>query len=317
MTVAQESCVRIGGLRIHVRDVGEGAPLLLINGIGTHSAMWEPVERAFTGVRLLEFDSPGTGRSRATSAVLPVPALAWLATRVLDELGVEQADVLGYSMGGIVAQAMAVHAPQRIRRLVLVATTPGLGGVPGRLSAMLNVATPLRYYSPSYYARTIGGMVGGRARTDRAWVERHGELRRRHPPTVRGYFGQVASVASWSNLPLLHRIGHPTLVVTGDDDPLVPPANSVLIAHRLPQARLLVVPGEGHLLLMDASSAALAPILEFVTAESPHASLTWRDAERVDDDRERAALAAAGRSLQPLAIAGALMRHAWRAPASR
>ena len=311
MTEVQEACVRVGGLRVHVRDVGEGPPLLLINGLGTHSAMWEPIERALTDVRLIEFDSPGTGRSRGTSGVISVPALAWLATRVLDEVGVERADVLGYSMGGVVAQAMAAYTPERVRRLVLVATTPGLGGVPGTSSAMLNIATPLRYYSQSFYARTIGDMVGGRARTDRAWVERHGRLRRRHPPTVRGYFGQLASVASWTNLPLLHRIGHPALVVTGDDDPLVPPANSVLLARRLPQGRLLVVPGEGHLLLMDADSAALAPIRGFVTAQSPQDAPAWRDAEPVGDDDVRAAIAAAGRTLQPWSAIGGLMRSAW------
>lgn len=318
MTVAKESCVRVGGMRVHVRVVGEGPPVLLINGIGTHSTMWAPVEQALTGVRLIEFDAPGTGRSRGTSTILSIPSLAWLATRVLDEVGVERADVLGYSMGGIIAQAMAVYAPGRVRRLVLVSTTPGLGGVPGTFAAMLNVATPLRYYSPTYYERTIGGMVGGRARTDREWVIRHGELRRRDPPSVRGYLGQLASVASWSNLPLLHRIPHPALVVTGDDDPLVPPANSVLLARRLPYARLLVLPGEGHLLLMDARSAALEPILGFLTAASPEVAPAWQEAERVTDQHVDAAIAMSRRSVQPWGVMSALMRRAWPpAPAAR
>lgn len=313
MTAVRESCVRVGGLRVHVREVGEGAPLLLINGLGTHSAMWEPVEGAFHGLRLIEFDAPGTGRSGGTSAVVPIPALAWLATRVLDQVGVERADVLGYSMGGIVAQAMAVYAPARVRRLVLVSTTPGLGGVPGSLPAMLNVATPLRYYSPTYHDRTIGGMVGGRARTDREWVARHGRLRRRHPPSLRGYLGQLASIGAWTNLPLLNRIHHATLVVTGDDDPLVPPANSVLLARWLPQGRLLILRGEGHLLLMDEGSAALAPIRGFLTAEAPEASPAWRDARSVDDEDVRAALLAAGRSYQPWGAMSAVWRRAWPA----
>lgn len=315
MTVSRESSVRVGGLHIHVREVGEGPPLLLINGIGTHSAMWRPVEAALPGLRLIEFDAPGTGRSSNTSTFVTIPALAWLATRVLDEVGVERADVLGYSMGGIVAQAMAIYAPSRVRRLVLVSTTPGLGGVPGSLSAMVNVATPLRYYSERYYARTIGGMVGGRARTDRDWVARHGVLRRRDPPSLRGYLGQLAGIGSWTNLPLLHRIAPPTLVVTGDDDPLVPPANSVILARRIPRARLLVLPGEGHLLLMDARSTAPEPIRGFVTADSPEASSAWREGAEVTDRDVSAALAAAGRSMQPWGALGAVMRRAWPAAA--
>lgn len=313
MTAARESTVRVGGLRVHVREVGEGAPVLLINGIGTHSAMWEPVEGAFGGLRLIEFDAPGTGRSCPTSTVVSVPALAWLATRVLDALGVERADVLGYSMGGIVAQAMAVYTPERVRRLVLVATTPGAGGVPGSFAAMLNVATPLRYYSSSYYDRTIGGMVGGRARTDAEWVARHGRLRRRNPPSVRGYLGQLASVGAWTNLPLVHRIHHPTLIVTGDDDPLVPPANSAILARRLPNARLLTVPGEGHLLLMDAASDALAPIHGFLSAESSEESRAWREARTVDEEDELDAIAATGPMLQPLGALSAVLRRVWPA----
>ena len=305
--------MEVGGLRVHVREVGTGAPLLLINGLGTHSAMWEPVEGAFGGLRLIEFDAPGTGRSRGTSTVVTIPALAWLATRVLDEVGVEHADVLGYSMGGVVAQALAVYAPERVRRLVLVSTTPGLGGVPGRLPAMLNVATPLRYYSATYYDRTIGGMVGGRARTDREWVARHGRLRRRHPPSLWGYLGQLASLGAWTNLPLLHRIGQPTLVVTGDDDPLVPPANSALLARWVPHSRLVVLPGEGHLLLMDEDSAALAPIRGFLTAETPEASPAWRESGPVDDADVAAAIVAAGRSYQPWGAVSAAWRRAWPA----
>jgi pimeloyl-ACP methyl ester carboxylesterase len=305
--------VRVGGLRVHVREVGEGTPVLLLNGIGAHSAMWAPVEAALTGVRLIEFDAPGTGRSRGTSALVTVPALAWLATLVLDELGVDRADVLGYSMGGIVAQALAIYAPDRVRRLVLVSTTPGVGGVPGTFSAMVNVATPLRYYSTTYYARTIGSMVGGRARTDTEWVAQHGELRRREPPTLRGYVGQLASAASWTNLPLLHRIHHPTLVVTGDDDPLVPPANSVLLARRLPEGRLLVLPGEGHLLLMDGHSLALPPILDFLTADVPQDALAWRDADPVGDEDVRRAIAAQGRTVLPWGVVGAFMRKAYSA----
>jgi poly(3-hydroxyoctanoate) depolymerase len=312
--MTRERRLRIAGVRLHVREVGSGPPVLLVNGLGTHTAMWAPLEGALDGLRLVEFDAPGTGRSSSPPYPVSIPALAWLARRILDELGIERADVLGYSMGGLVAQQLAAAAPDRVRRLVFVATSCGVGGVPGRLGPMLNMVTPLRYWSPAFYRRTIGGMVGGRARHDLAWVERHGELRLRHPPTLRGYLGQVSSLG-WTTLPLLHRIAHPALVVTGDDDPLVPPANAMLLARRLRDARVLVAPGEGHLLLMDADSAVHAPIREFLAAGDLATAPVWQTAATVTDDDLRAAIATAARQAQPWGALSSVMRVAW--PAAR
>jgi poly(3-hydroxyoctanoate) depolymerase len=314
LSPAEEHTLRIGGLRLHVREVGEGRPVLLINGLGTHVDMWSPLEQALGGFRLIEFDAPGTGRSSTPPYPVTIPALAWLARRVLDRVGVRRADVLGYSMGGLVAQQLAASAPQRVRRLVLVGTSCGWGGVPGALGPMLNIATPLRYWSPAFYRRTIGGMVGGRARHDTEWVERHGRLRLRHPPSAEGYFGQVLTVSAWSGLPLLPRIRQPALVVTGDDDPLVPPANALLLASRLRDARVLVAPGEGHLLLMDTESAVLQPIAEFLAAAELAKAPVWRNAQVVSAGEAAAAIAAARRQAQPWGLVSAALRRTWRAP---
>jgi pimeloyl-ACP methyl ester carboxylesterase len=313
MSIAERT-VTVDGVRLQIREAGDGAPVLMINGIGAHTAMWGPLESVLDGFHLIEFDAPGTGRSASRPYPVTVPALAWLASQILDKVGVEKADVVGYSMGGIVAQQLAVSAPQRIRRLVLAATSCGWGGVPGEPRALLNVATPLRYWSPAFYRRTIGSMAGGRARRDLEWIDRHGELRRRYPPSVRGYFGQVLSLSAWSGLPLLPHIRQPTLVVTGDDDPLVPPANSLLLASRLPHARVVVAPGEGHLLLMDPESATLEPIREFFGAESLDAAPVWREAKVVSRDEARAAIASTRNQLQPWGAVSAVMRAVWPVP---
>jgi poly(3-hydroxyoctanoate) depolymerase len=305
---------RIDGLRLHIHEVGDGPPLLLLNGIGTHTAMWAPLERVLRDFRVIEFDAPGTGRSFTPSYPVTIPALALLARRILDKAEVARADVLGYSMGGIIAQQLAASAPERVRRLVLVATSCGWGGVAGRARAMLNVATPLRYWSDGFYRRTIGTMAGGRARRDPEWVDRQGEIRRRHPPTMRGYVGQVLALTAWSGLPLLARIRQPALVVTGDDDPLVPPANSLLLASRLPDARVLVAPGEGHLLLMDSRSAVLQPIHDFLAAETLDEAAVWREAKVVGREDVHAAIAATHHQLQPWGVLSAAVRATWPAP---
>ena len=270
---AIERAVRVAGLRLQVRESGEGRPLLLLNGIGAHVRMWQPLERALGGLRVIAFDAPGAGRSQTPALPLTLPAHAHLAERLLDALGYEQVDVLGYSFGGIVAQHLARRAPERVRRLVLAATTPGWGGVSGSLRAMIHVSTPLRYYSRAYYERSIGSLVGGRARTDASWLARHGEERMQHPPHPLGYAWQLAALSvPPGTLPWLHELPQPTLVVAGDDDPLLPPVNSLMLAERIPRARLLLAPGEGHLLLLDPDSAAHPVIRAFLISADPAGS---------------------------------------------
>jgi pimeloyl-ACP methyl ester carboxylesterase len=310
-----ERTVRVGGVRLHVRETGSGAPLLLVNGLGAHTAMWGPLERALPGMRLISFDAPGVGSS---NVALPPPTMGMLADlveRLLDELGYEKVDALGYSFGGALTQELARRAPDRVRRIVLAATTPGWGGVPGSVRAMALACHPLRYFRRGYYERTIGQLAGGQARTDPEFVARHGAERLRKPPRLPGYYAQVAAITSWSSLGWLGEIGHPTLVVAGGDDPLIPPVNSVILARRLRRARLFLSPEEGHLLLMDDRSPALPAIGEFLSAATPSASATWRQAQRIDAAAESAALRAHGLGAFPWGPASAAWRLVNRAAA--
>jgi pimeloyl-ACP methyl ester carboxylesterase len=214
-------------------------------------------------------------------------------------------------MGGIVAQQLAADAPDRVRRLLLVATTPGLGGVSGDMLSMLNIAAPVRYLSSRLYAKTIGGLAGGRARHDREWVEEISRSRVAHAPSLRGYTNQMLSLSTWSGFPLLEGIDRPTLVIAGDDDPLAPVANSLLLAHLLPRGRLLVVPGEGHLMLTDPDSAVHAPIRSFLGAPSLAREPVWRHATIVEDWAVRDALATTKRQVQPWGVIGGRVRRKW------
>jgi poly(3-hydroxyoctanoate) depolymerase len=305
---------RIRGVRTHVRDVGEGPAVLLINGLGAHTRMWHNLEERLVGHRVVAFDAPGTGESQTPPTPLTIPVLARFATDVLDHVGVGRADVLGYSMGGVVAQQLAIQSPERVRRLVLVATSVGLGTVPGNLRVMLSIATPLRYKSPWVYRRTIAGLVGGRARTDPRWVEEHGEIRLSRAPTMRGYVSQLAGM-TWSTLPWLGRVEHPALVVVGDDDPLIPVANALLLTNRLRHARGVVVEGEGHLMLMDEDSAAFEPITEFLGAARHEDASAWRRGFVADDAQLEAAIRATRGQAQPWGVSGAFLRAVFRSRA--
>jgi pimeloyl-ACP methyl ester carboxylesterase len=315
MTEARERTVRLDGLRIHVREIGDGPPVLLINGVGASTAMWASLEQSLAGFRVISFDAPGAGQSVVPLLPVSIPRLARLTALVLDTVGVEQADVIGYSMGGIVAQQLAADAPERVRRVVLAGTTCGLGAVPGDPMAMLHLLVPARYLSPRIYARTIGGLVGGRARHDRALVADLVAVRLRHV-SIRGYLGQMLSLSRWSGLPLLARIPHPTLVVSGDDDPLAPLVNAMLLAHLLPQARMLLAAGEGHLLFMHGDSPVLGPIRQFLAAEPLDEAPVWSAGLTVTDDELRSAIPPVRAQAQPWGVIGALLRRHWLRSAS-
>ena len=235
-----EATVLVDGLRLFVRERGEGQPLLLINGLGSDASMWGEAEQVLARrSRTVVFDSPGTGRSQIPLLPLPIPALARLAGRLLDRLGHEQVDVLGYSFGGAVAQQLALAEPHRIRRLALVSTWCGWGGDPG---------------SPAAVARALRKVTA------------HGN--------ALGCSYQLWSLATWSSLPWLDRIETPTLVISGGADDLVPPENAVRLARRLPNSRLHLLPAGGHLVLFGAEPAARL-LADFFSSDSLDSSIAW------------------------------------------
>ena len=257
--------VDVGGLRLRIATQdGEGVPLLLITGIGAHVDMWEPFAREMGDHRLIAFDAPGTGGSQRPCLPLRMPALAARAVALLDRLGVERADVLGYSWGGGLAQELARRSPDRVRRLVLCATSAGLVSVPPRPLAALMLLTPARYYHPALFRLTVPPLAGGRTARDPGALDAQSAARLAHPPSPVGYAYQLFAAASFSSLPWLHRLRQPTLVVAGDDDPVVPVANARLLARQIPGARLHVVHGGGHLFLLDEPEQAVPAIRRFL-----------------------------------------------------
>ena len=253
------------GHRVRVVQDGTGDPLLLISGLGSHLGMWAPFAAQFPERRIIRFDMPGTGLSSTPPYPISIASLAQLATAVLDHCATPRADVIGFSYGGAVAQQVACDHPQRVRRLVLAATTCGVGGVPGSIAAMTAIATPLRFYSRPYFEQVAAALYGGA--TGRDPDARNAQLHMRNqapPPSSYGYAMQMVGANGWSSLPFLGTIPHETLVITGDDDPLVPVENARILADRIPRARLEIVKRAGHLLLWDDAANAAARIRSFI-----------------------------------------------------
>ena len=255
------------GHRVHIKVTGQGhPPLLLITGLGGSTDQWTPFAQQFQHRCVIRFDVPGMGLSSATYAPIPVAGVADLAVAVLDWLGVPCADVVGYSYGGAVAQQLAFAYPERVCRLVLAATNCGVGAVPGSYAAMASLSTPLRFYSETYFDRTAAELYGGMTARDLSMRRRMMAERHRHPPSAYGYSMQLLGTVGWSSLPFLSRIPHDTLVICGDDDPLVPVVNAETLARRIPRARLEIVKRSGHLFLWDEAKRLSVRVTRFLDA---------------------------------------------------
>ncbi len=263
--------LEVDGVTLRVSIRGAGRPLLLLTGIGASIALSAPFEDALNPhrVQTIAADAPGTGKSTGYRRPRRMPGLARTFERLLDALEYEQVDVLGVSFGGILAQQLAHQAPGRVRRLVLAATgagVAGLGGVPGSPRAILTLATPRRYQSRDYYRRVAGALYGGEARHDPDALL-HGSVGPfAEPPSVLGYIAQLYAISFWTGLPWLWRLPQPTLVLTGDDDPIVPTINGRILAKLIPNARLEIVRGGGHLFLLEHPSEIAALVAHFLGA---------------------------------------------------
>jgi pimeloyl-ACP methyl ester carboxylesterase len=227
--------------------------------------MWQPFVAELGHEReLVGFDLPGTGGSARPQWPMRMAQLARLVAQVLDQLGYERVDVLGYSLGGVVAQELAHRAPDRVGRLVLCATTPGLPSVPPNPLVTALMLTPARYWSRQLAELILPIIAGGRTARDKDALQAQIDERLARPPTAVGYLYQLYALSGWSSHGWIGEIRHRALVVHGDRDPVVPLANGRYLADSLPHGRLEVISGAGHLVLLDDPAAAAPAINAFL-----------------------------------------------------
>ena len=248
-------------LRVAVRPgTAPRPPLLMINGIGASLELLQPfVDELNPGLEVIRFDVPGVGGSPLPGLPYRFTGLCRLLAHLLSELGHDEADVLGISWGGGVAQHFAMFQRQRCRRLVLVSTAPGMLMMPARPAVLARMITPRRYHDPAYLGEFAADLYGGAARSE---PERVAALMHagNQPGPRRGYVYQRAAGAGWTSLPFLPLIRQPALILSGDDDPLIPLVNARVMHSLIPRSQLHVFQ-DGHLGLVT-RAAELAPVVD-------------------------------------------------------
>ena len=247
-------------------------PILFFNGIGANIEAVAPLAERLTERAFVMFDMPGTGESPDPTIPYNPFTMSWTATQILDQLGVDMVDVMGVSWGGAMAQHFTLQHPGRTRRLILVATTAGMLMVPGNPAALSKMANPRRYIDPEFMNEHFMTLYGGMTKRPGSKAEHIGRLK---PPSPRGYLYQLFAMLGWTSLPALPFMSKDVLIMMGDDDQIVPLINGKILNTMIPNSKLEVFEGGGHLFLLthaDESIASIRTFLDAPDAEVPEAA---------------------------------------------
>lgn len=259
-------------IRLHyeVRGPSSAPPLLLIRGLARHLLHWgrlpELLEDDF---RVVLFDNRGMGRSDVPRPPYTTARMADDAALVLEAAGFERAHVFGMSLGGMIAQELALRHPARVERLVLGCTRAGPGTgpriAPRTVLAMLGAG---RFKPDEAIARTAHMALGEQFIAEHPEViEEWRELARKHPPARAGFLGQLLAGALHDTRRRLSRVVQPTLVITGDADNLIHADHSRFLARQIHGAELEVLPGAAHDFTTERPAAAAELLKRFLLAE--------------------------------------------------
>src|SRR5512145_772762 len=255
------------GFPMYYEAHGDGFPLLLVNGLGSDHREWLHQLPAFAArFRVVAFDNRGAGDSGVPPGPYTTAGMADDAAALLAVLGIGRTHVLGVSLGGMIAQELALRHPERVERLVLACTSPG-GAVAARpsdeaLSAFIRAPEgapeeELRRTIPFLYTERF-------AREHPGEIDAFVARRLQHPTSPEGHASQLAAAIGHAAGDRLSAVRAATLVVTGTEDRLIPPVNSERIAQRIPGAKLVLLPGAPHRLFAECAEAFNREVLAFL-----------------------------------------------------
>jgi pimeloyl-ACP methyl ester carboxylesterase len=260
---------RIGDIDVLYEIEGEGPPLLAIMGLTGTLGHWRGFPQRFSDrYRVITFDNRGAGGTSAPPGPYTTAQLARDALGLLDHLAIQSAVVLGVSMGGMIAQALALEAPERVTRLVLACTSLG-----GRNAIPPDAEVLAAFSSGS------GGSGGAQVAVRRLLALNFSPrfLEERAPVfeelvtyglanrmTRTGFYGQVAAVGMHDVAARAHEIRIPTLVITGTLDRLIPAGNAALLGNAIAGSRVVTLEGAGHMFWIEAADEAEKAIRAFL-----------------------------------------------------
>lgn len=268
---------RVNGITLYYETHGQGEALLLIAGIGYGTWLWaKQIPELSRYFYVIAFDNRGVGRSDKPDSEYTVSLLASDAFELLRALEIERAHILGISLGGFIAQQLALDHPEIINKLILCSTSHGGPNM------ILPKGEVLQFMAFGAGKETF--QQGLELAFSTEYLEKHSEEiaqltapMRRHPQPRYAYLRQFMAPLSFNSEPRLHELTMPVLVLAGEADRVVPVENSRRLAAQLPNARLVTFPGAGHLVMVERAREVNKIIIDFLRREpSPPSPLPPR-----------------------------------------
>ena len=253
------------GAQIWWESTGHGPPVLMIQGLGYPSDAWW---RLLPGLQehfcTIVVDNRGTGRSSTPEQPWTVEDMADDAAAAIRAAGAPAAHVIGASMGGLIAQELALLHPELVQSLVLGCTSPGGSDAVPMDGAALQMLSAPGARTPREAAENAIPFVYADD-TPRHLIAEDIEVRMRRPTGAAGYLGQLRAVGQYrGSAARLHTLAVPVLVVHGTADRLVPPANAEVLTRLIPGARLAMLDGAGHIFVSDRTAETLRLLTQFL-----------------------------------------------------
>jgi pimeloyl-ACP methyl ester carboxylesterase len=263
---------RFGRIAYRIDGDGDGVPLLLAQRYRGTIDDWDPrfIAALASGRRVIRFDNASVGRSSGSEAPDNVAAMAEVAPALIDGLGFDKVDLLGWSLGGYIAQMVALNAPGRIRRLVIAGSGPGaVPEGPAQHPYVREVVTKDVLDDEDFlflfFPETTEGRAAGRAHLDLIAAEATGPS-----VTMAAALQQRKAIVSWtkgepSARARLSELTVPTLVANGASDVMVPVYGSYVISQEAPNAKLVLYPRSGHAFLFQHIDAFVGEVQRFLS----------------------------------------------------
>jgi len=262
--------IQSNGIELYYEEHGQGTPMVLISGLGYPAWQWHRMVPHLAGhFRVIAFDNRGCGQSASPPGPYTASMLAADTVGLMDALGIQQAVIIGHSMGGFVAQALALEYPDRVSKLILCSTN--FGGprhVPITMEAMAVLSDmtsdPVTRFKNGLTVSTAPGYAEREPEMIQKWLE----WRLSTPIDPVGYQAQMAiglalvpEQAAFENR--LAELKVPTLIVFGEHDKVVPPTNAELLMSKISGSKAAILPDAGHFFPIEVPEAAAQLFIDF------------------------------------------------------
>jgi pimeloyl-ACP methyl ester carboxylesterase len=262
---------QVGDIKIYYEVRGNGEPLVMISGCGTDSSVWLPQTQELSAkYHVITFDNRGTGRSDKPDTPYTMQMMAADLAGLLDSIGIGAAHILGYSMGGVIAQEFALTYPERTLTLILSCAYPaGAPDVvlpePQVMSLMFDPETITRLGPLEWSGKLLGCMCS------QEFLDKHTQLvndvvarQSEHPTPLYGIMRQVEAMLAARTYDRLSGIKAPTLVLGGTADRITPCENLRLLATKIPNSELVILENLGHGMFIEGAEQSNRVILTFL-----------------------------------------------------